>query len=90
MAGGEGPWVSGTRPVHAGLLVAGTNCVTVDAVSAALMGFDPMSDHGTAPFERCDSTLKLAEGLGLGTRNLKNIEVIGVPIAQARISFRSV
>jgi len=34
--------------------------------------------------------LKLAEGLGLGTRNLKNIEVVGVPIAQARINFRSV
>ncbi len=90
MAGGEGPWVQGTRPVHAGLLVAGTNCVTIDAVSTALMGFDPMVDHGTAPFEHCDSTLKLAEGLGLGTRNLKNIEVIGVPIAQARINFRSV
>src|SRR5215472_4372068 len=90
MAGGEGPWVQGARPVHAGLLVAGTNGVTVDAVSTALMGFDPMADHGTAPFEHCDSTLKLAEGLGLGTRNLKNIEVVGVPVAQARINFRSV
>jgi len=89
MAGGEGPWVPRTRPVHAGLLVAGTNCVTVDAVCTALMGFEPMADRGTAPFETCDSTLKLAEGLGLGTRNLKNIEVIGVPIAQARVSFRS-
>jgi len=90
MAGGEGPWVGGTRPVHAGLLVAGTNCVTVDAVSTALMGFDPMADHGTAPFEHCDSTLKLAETLGLGTRNLKSIDVLGVPIAQAEINFRGV
>jgi uncharacterized protein (DUF362 family) len=90
MAGGEGPWVRGGRPVHAGLLVAGTNCVTVDAVSTALMGFDPMADRGTAPFEGCDSTLKLAERLGLGTRDLRNIEVIGVPVAQARVNFRSV
>jgi uncharacterized protein (DUF362 family) len=90
MAGGEGPWVRRGRPVHAGLLVAGTNCVTVDAVSTALMGFDPMADRGTAPFEGCDSTLKLAEGLGLGTRNLKNIEVLGVPIAQAKVNFRSI
>ncbi|HEV2494429.1 MAG TPA: DUF362 domain-containing protein [Terriglobia bacterium] len=89
VAGGEGPWVHQCRPVHAGLLVAGTNCVTTDAVSTALMGFDPMADRGTAPFERCDSTLKLAEQLGLGTRDLKRIEVIGAPIAQARMDFRA-
>lgn len=89
VAGGEGPWVRRCRPVHAGLLVAGTNCVTTDAVSTALMGFDPMADRGTAPFEGCDSTLKLAEQIGLGTRDLKRIEVIGAPIAKARIDFRA-
>lgn len=89
VAGGEGPWVRGCRPVHAGLLVAGTNCVTTDAVSTALMGFDPMADRGTAPFEHCDSTLKLAEQLGLGTRDLKRIEVLGEPIAKARVDFRA-
>ena len=87
-AGGEGPWVKRCRPVHAGLLVAGTNCVTTDAVGTALMGFDPMAERGTAPFEKSDSTLKLAEQIGLGTRDLKRIEVIGVPIAKARIDFR--
>jgi uncharacterized protein (DUF362 family) len=76
--------------VHAGLLIAGTNCVTTDAVATALMGFDPMADRGTAPFEKCDSTLKLAEQLGLGTRDLNRIEVIGVPISKARVSFRNV
>jgi len=89
VAGGEGPWVKGCRPVHAGLLIAGTNCVTVDAVSTALMGFDPMADKGGAPFEGCDSTLKLAEQLGIGTRDLRRIEVLGVPISQAKISFRN-
>ena len=87
-AGGEGPWIRRCRPVHAGLLVAGTNPVTTDAVAAALMGFDPMAERGTAPFEKCDSTLKLAEDLGIGTRNLKRIEVIGTPISKARIDFR--
>ena len=89
VAGGEGPWIKGFRPVHAGLLIAGTNCVTTDAVSTALMGFDPMADRGTSPFENCDSTLKLAEQLGIGTRDLNKIEVMGVPISKAKISFRN-
>lgn len=88
VAGGEGPWVKGMRPVKAGLLIAGTNCVTTDAVCTALMGFDPMADKGSAPFEKCDNTLKLAEQLGIGTCDLKRIEVIGVPIAKGRIEFR--
>jgi uncharacterized protein (DUF362 family) len=88
-AGGEGPWVRTQRPVHAGVLVAGTNCVATDAVCTALMGFDPMATRGTAPFETCDSTLQLAERLGLGTRDLSRIEVRGVPIAKARINFRN-
>ena len=88
MAGGEGPWVRRCRPVHAGLLVAGTNPVTTDAVATALMGFNPMAEHGTAPFEKCDSTLKLAEDLGIGTHDLRRIEVIGTPISKARIDFR--
>jgi hypothetical protein len=51
------------------------------------MGFDPMAERGTAPFQTCDSTLKLAEELGVGTRDLKQIEVIGVPIAKALFRF---
>jgi uncharacterized protein (DUF362 family) len=89
VAGGEGPWIRRCRPVHAGLLIAGTNPVTTDAVATALMGFDPMADRGTAPFEGCDSTLKLAEQAGLGTRDLKKIEVIGAPISKARVDFRA-
>ncbi len=90
VAGGEGPWLRNLRSVPPGLLIAGTNCVTTDSVCAALMGFDPMADKGTAPFENCDSTLKLAEERGLGTRDLKRIEVIGLPIAKGRIEFRKV
>jgi uncharacterized protein (DUF362 family) len=74
--------------VRPGILVAGTNPVTTDAVSAAAMGFDPMADRGTAPFERCDSTLRLAEDVGIGTRDLKRIEVRGAAIRDVRFDFR--
>ena len=77
------------HPLHPGLLIAGTNCVNTDAVGTALMGFDPMADRSTAPFESCDSTLRLAEGLGLGTRDLSRIEVRGLPIEKGRLCFRS-
>ncbi len=89
MAGGEGPWVRGTRPVKPGLLVAGTNPVTTDAVAMALMGFDPSATRGTAPFEHRDSTLQLAEDRGIGTRDLKRIEVIGPRIEDAMFRFRT-
>jgi uncharacterized protein (DUF362 family) len=85
----EGPWAPGSHHVQPGLLVAGTNCVNTDAVGMALMGFDPMADRGTPPFETCDSTLRLAEQLGLGTRDLRQIEVVGTPISQGRFEFRS-
>ena len=90
VAGGEGPWVKGMRPVHAGLLIAGMNPVTTDAVCTALMGFDPMAEKGTAPFEKCDSTLKLAEQLGIGTRDLNRIELVGLPISKGKVDFRKV
>jgi uncharacterized protein (DUF362 family) len=70
------------------VLVAGTNTVCVDAVGVAVMGFDPMADRGTAPFEFCDNMLRLAEELGVGTRDLKRIEVIGSSIREAVFDFR--
>ncbi len=77
------------HPLRPGLLIAGTNCVNTDSVCTALMGFDPMADRGTAPFETCDSTLKLAERLGIGTRDLSQVEVRGLPIEKGRVYFRS-
>jgi uncharacterized protein (DUF362 family) len=89
MAGGEGPWIQGCRPVHPGLLIAGLNPVCTDAAATACMGFDPMAVRGTAPFEHCDSFLELAEQLGVGTRDLRRIEIAGLPIDQATFRFRS-
>jgi uncharacterized protein (DUF362 family) len=77
------------HPLRPGLLIAGTNCVNTDAVGTALMGFDPLADRGVAPFETCDSTLKLGERLGIGTRDLIRIEVLGLPIEKGRLYFRS-
>jgi uncharacterized protein (DUF362 family) len=88
MAGGEGPWIGRVWPVAPGLLVAGTNAVTTDAISTALMGFDPLASRGKAPFEHCDSTLELAEAHGIGTRDPARIEVVGTPVAQAVFRFR--
>jgi uncharacterized protein (DUF362 family) len=91
MTGGEGPWISerltGVAP---GVILAGLNPVTTDAVSMAVMGFDPMADRGTPPFEACDSTLKLAEEAGLGTRDLRRIEVIGMPVRDAVFDFAAI
>jgi len=90
MTGGELPnqaknWIH--KPVHPGLLIAGMNCVSTDAVAMATMGFDPMADRGSAPFENCDSTLRLAEHVGVGTRDLSRIEVVGTSIAKAQYRF---
>ena len=88
MSGGEGPWLPNTRVIQPGVLVAGTNCVTTDAVATTIMGFDPMADRGTMPFENGDSTLRLAESLGVGARDLRQIEVLGTPIKAARFDFK--
>jgi uncharacterized protein (DUF362 family) len=90
MAGGEGPWARGKlAAVHPGLLVAGTNPVNTDAVCMALMGFDPMADRGTHPFETSDNMLRLAEDVGMGTRDLKRIELVGPPLNEARFDFKA-
>jgi hypothetical protein len=69
------------------VLVAGTNCVNTDAVATAVMGYDPMARGGTPPFYTCDNYLELAERKGLGSRDLRQIEVAGTPIADARFDF---
>jgi hypothetical protein len=58
-------------------------------VATAVMGYDPLADRGTVPFENCDSTLRLAEGLGVGTCDLRRIEVLGTPISKALFDFKA-
>jgi len=88
VAGGEGPWIQGhITPVSPGVIIAGTNPVNADAVGMTAMGYDPMVDRGTAPFQDCDNTLRLAEEAGIGTRDVKRIEVVGTPVKDVRFDF---
>ncbi len=87
VAGGEGPWIRGLRAVQPGVIVAGTNAVTTDTVATAVMGYDPRANKGTAPFVDCDNSLLLAEARGVGTTDLKNIDVRGLSIREALFPF---
>ncbi len=87
VAGGEGPWVRGLRVVQPGVLLAGFNPVCTDAVATAVMGYNPRATRGSAPFLTCDNTLLLSEEQGVGTTELRRIEVRGVPLEKALYRF---
>jgi hypothetical protein len=78
--GVEGGWPSdpGARTVHHNVMVAGPNAVSVDAVAAAVMGFEPTSVMHLA----------LAERGGFGYADLGPIWTRGNEIEQARREFR--
>jgi uncharacterized protein (DUF362 family) len=77
------------RLVSPGILVAGLNPACTDAVAAAAMGFDAASDRGQAPFEDCDSMLRVAEEAGIGARDLKKIEIVGAALRDVGFRFRT-
>ena len=77
----------GVRRVQPAVLLAGLNPVSTDAVAAAVMGYDPRAARGTAPFQTCENTLLLAERHGVGSANLRGIDVRGVPIAGAMFRY---
>ena len=87
--GGAGAWDTGYNPVQPGLLVASRNPVVADAVSAALMGFDPDAPSGSHPFSYADNHLLLAREAGLGTNRLSEISVVGSDIANNIHPFRT-
>jgi len=55
-----------------------------------VMGFDPLTEKGKAPFARCDSTLAFGEQLGVGIRDLKKNEILGVNPADVVFSFAAI
>ncbi len=91
MSGGEGPWCGDAGPLKftaPGVLIAGLNPVSTDAVGTAVMGYDnPRAPRGTKPFEICDNHLLLAEQAGTGTADLAQIEVRGLTVQQARCPY---
>jgi uncharacterized protein (DUF362 family) len=111
--GGEGPWVPRSKalpPGEPGLLVVGRNPICTDAVSAALMGYNPRAEAGKPPFkvwkqtnkprndfqrehgnlpQYGDNTILLGEAAGIGSADLDEIDVRGVPIKDAVFDFES-
>ncbi len=80
--GGEGPWIKGSEPIKSHLLLAGRNGVCTDAICTAVMGYDPMADHGQFPFMG-DNHLRLLAEKGVGSIDPANIDVRGLPLAEA-------
>ena len=72
---GDGPH-AGT-PAGLNLLMAGTDAVAVDSVAARIMGIDP-----TEVLSLC-----LAQGMGYGIWDEKEIQILGRPIDEVRRTF---
>ena len=73
---GEGP--GSADALRSGTVIAGTDAVAVDAVAAAIMGFEPMEI----------AYLRQAEVMGLGTADLAAITIVGDPASASRRRFR--
>jgi uncharacterized protein (DUF362 family) len=90
VSGGEGPWAGEVRFTQPGLLFAGLNPVSTDAVATAVMGYEnPRAPRGTPPFDHCENHLLLAEQAGVGTADLSRIEVLGQPLAKSIFPYHS-
>jgi uncharacterized protein (DUF362 family) len=91
MTGGEGPWCQEAGKVKLtspGVLIAGLNPVSTDAVATSVMGYsDPRAARGMKPFQDCDNHLLLAEQAGLGIAELASIDLRGLPIEKARYPY---
>ncbi len=87
IAGGEGPWSRNVKPVRPAILILGCNAVSTDTVATAAMGYDPRAARGQGVFQTCDNTLLLAEQLGLGSADAGQIDIRGLPLADALYRF---
>ena len=92
MSGGEGPWCDGgdikLKFTSPGVIIAGLNPVSTDAVATAVMGYEnPRAIRGVKPFHFCDNHLLLAEQAGVGSAALDTIDVRGLSIEKARYPY---
>ncbi|MRR32088.1 DUF362 domain-containing protein, partial [bacterium] len=71
---GDGPGPRAMRWHEKNILLASADQVAIDAISAKLQGFDPMS----IPF------IRMAHELGLGVGDPREIEIVGYDINQER------
>jgi uncharacterized protein (DUF362 family) len=75
---GDGPGPRTMRPVTKDVVLASSDQVAIDAVAAAMMGFDPMD----LPY------IRLADEAGLGHGRREDIEIVGQPeLADERWGF---
>jgi uncharacterized protein (DUF362 family) len=86
ISGGEGYWNQGVALQEPKVLLVGRNGVCTDSVGTAVMGFDPQAPAGHVPF-RGDNHLQMLCEKGIGTNDLNRIEVLGLPVEQARFLF---
>ncbi|MGC8834656.1 MAG: DUF362 domain-containing protein [Armatimonadota bacterium] len=75
---GNGAGPRTMEPVIANFLLASGDCVALDAVAAKMMGFEPMD----IPY------LRIATERGLGTADLREIEILGDDISQVNLHFK--
>ncbi len=75
---GNGPYGPDAAPIHHNLILAGANGVAVDAVGAAIMGFDPAGIKH----------LRIAVQRGLGMIDTDSIWIRGNEIDEAKRPFR--
>jgi len=75
----DGPIGSQIIQPPMGLILAGRDVVALDTVGALVMGYDPRN----IPY------LQLGAQNGVGTTDVGYIQVIGVPVAQARRDFKA-
>lgn len=85
--GGEGHWNGGIALIEPKLLLVGRNGVCTDAVSTAVMGFDPQAAHGQSPFPG-ENHLRLLATAGVGTNDPGRIEVVGAAINDVVCPFQ--
>ena len=85
MTANHGEW-EGT-PIETGLVLAGDNVVSTDAVGMTVMGFDPLGDYPAHPHWYRRNSIRIAHEAGLGTADLAAIEVLGEEPAAVRQRF---
>lgn len=78
VVGMEGGGPRHGTPRQVGLVIASADPVALDAVAAAITGFDPQEV----------ATTRIAAGRGLGTGDLSAIETTGISIERAVVDFR--
>lgn len=76
---GDGAGPRAMTPVVKDYMLASDDMVAIDAVSAWLMGFDPLADV---------DFIRIAHERGLGTGDVREIEIVGEDIAAVNFGFR--